>query len=450
VIHGSDRNAVRFEPIRSWSSGGSWVQRAGGPFQANAGQAGAGRAGPYRLCPPEAARRLANGFEAGLDAAALLLFPLLLVVPRGIAALASVAGLFAAGLLLTAGRPAPVRDFGRAIGLFAALLTWGGISILWSIDPWRSLEMTARLAGLFAAGFALALAADVIAAPARLGTCLVFGFAATVTLAVADLATHGALSRPFSTRFYQPSWLNQASITFAILLLPASAFLFGRGRRVAALLLGLAGAATICALAGTAAKVALGAGLPVALLCWRWRAATARIGALLAVLVILTAPLTFTRLERGAELVTTADEVKLSAGHRLLIWSFVGDRIAEHALAGWGLDSSRAIPGGKDPIQPGETWLPLHPHNAALQLWLELGVPGAVLLALVVGTLWLALAAARWPPWFAAAAGGSLATAFVATFATYGIWEEWWQGTLWLSLFLVRVMAHAAATGSEL
>ncbi|MGH7030999.1 MAG: hypothetical protein ACREEZ_11290, partial [Stellaceae bacterium] len=102
-----------------------------------------------------------------------------------------------------------------------------------------------------------------------------------------------------------------------------------------------------------------------------------------------------------------------------------------------------------DPIQPGETWLPLHPHNAALQLWLELGVPGAVFFALLVGCLWRALAAAKWPRLFAAAAGGSLATGFVATFATYGIWEEWWQGTLWFSLFVVLVMARVAAGAAD-
>ena len=35
------------------------------------------------------------------------------------------------------------------------------------------------------------------------------------------------------------------------------------------------------------------------------------------------------------------------------------------------------IPGGDAPIPegyPGQTMLPLHPHNAALQLWLELGI----------------------------------------------------------------------------
>jgi exopolysaccharide production protein ExoQ len=102
------------------------------------------------------------------------------------------------------------------------------------------------------------------------------------------------------------------------------------------------------------------------------------------------------------------------------------------------------MPGGSEPIEPGETWLPLHPHNAPLQLWLELGVPGAVLFALTAAYPWLALAAAEWPALFTAAAGAALTAAFVASLGTYGIWQEWWQGTLWFSLFLVLVMGRAA------
>ena len=88
--------------------------------------------------------------------------------------------------------------------------------------------------------------------------------------------------------------------------------------------------------------------------------------------------------------------------------------------------------------------MPLHPHNAALQLWLELGVPGAVLFALLVALAWQALAAAPWPRLFAAAAGASLAIALIACFASYGIWEEWWLATLWFSLFVTIVMARLA------
>jgi exopolysaccharide production protein ExoQ len=328
-------------------------------------------------------------------------------------------------------------------------LIWGGASAIWAIDPLRSLDQAARLAGIFAAGLALAVAAELISAPYRLTALLVAGCILGIGLATVDLATHGALSKPFSDRFYQDTWLNQASVTLAILLLPVSAVIVERGRRAGGLLFAAVAVATVWALAGTAAKVALAAGLPMAFLCYYWRARAARAAALVSMVLIISAPLTFARLERVSDLVATADAVKFSAGHRLLIWSFVGDRIAEHPLAGWGLDSSRAIPGGKDPIEAGATWLPLHPHNAPLQLWLELGVPGAALFALLTACAWLALARACWPRLLAAAAGGSLATGFVASFATYGIWQEWWQGTLWFSLFLILVMARATAGGGE-
>jgi O-antigen ligase len=395
-------------------------------------------------------RPLAGGCETGLGLTALLFLPLLVVAPRGAAPLAATAGLFGAGLAWSTGwRPALGAPLAVPAMLFATLLAWGVLSAAWSLDPARSLEQATRLAGLLVAALALAAAAGRVSAPRRLASFLLAGFVAAIVIAILDLATHGALSRPFSDRVYQPAWLNQASVAFAILLLPTSAALAATGHRFSGLVLAVLGAATIFVLAGTAAKTALACGLPIALLCWYRRAPVARVLAALTVLVVVTAPLTFARLDRISGMIHSADSVKLSAGHRLLIWSFVGDRIAEHPLRGWGLDSSRAIPGGRDLIRPNETWLPLHPHNAALQLWLELGVPGAVLFALLVGWVWLAFGRTGWPRFYAAAAGGSLATAFVASLATYGIWQEWWEGTLSFALFVVLVMARVAAAGAR-
>ncbi len=405
---------------------------------------------PAALPAPAIAKRLALWFEAGLDAAALLFFPLLVLVPRGVAALVSIAGALAAGLILATNRRAALRSYLAApAALLSSLLIWGTLSAFWSIDPLRSLDQAARLGGIFAAGLALVVAAGLLSRPRRLAAFQLAGFVAAIAMAAIDLATQGWLSKPFSDRFYQPAWLNQASVAFAVLLPPASALLIARGRKATGMLLAAAGAATIAALAGTAAKVALAAGVPIALLCCCSRVRVGRAAAVLSVLAIITAPLTFARLDRVSDLVETADTVKFSAVHRLLIWSFVGDRVAEHPLAGWGLDSSRSIPGGNDPIEAGATWLPLHPHNAPLQLWLELGVPGAVLFALLTGSLWLALGRVEWPRLFGAAAAGSLATAFVASLATYGIWQEWWQGTLWFSLFLVLVMARVASAADS-
>src|SRR5262249_36913840 len=156
----------------------------------------------------------------------------------------------------------------------------------------------------------------------------------------------------------------------------------------------------------------------------------ARIAAALSVAVILTAPLTLPRLDDIPGVMATADAVKSSAGHRLLIWSFIGDHIAERPLLGWGLDSARAIPGGKEEIRPGQNRFPPPPHTAGVRLGVELGLPGALLLALLCGWVWLRIAEAPCPPLYAAAAGGSLATATAVAFAGWGIWQEWWIGTL--------------------
>ncbi|MGH7111459.1 MAG: O-antigen ligase family protein [Stellaceae bacterium] len=380
--------------------------------------------------------------ETGLDLAALLFLPVLALVSHWLAPLEAIAGLFALGLALR-GRVIAWRDLAAPAAPFAVLVLWGVLSALWSIDPARSLLIALRLAGLFAAGLALLVSVPAIAEPERLLRCFFAGLLIALAILIIQRATGGLLTRPFFVRPFAAPQLNQASDTLAILALPMSATLWLRRRRGAPLLLLAATAAVIYGLVGTAAQACLVGGALAALPFTRWRRILAPAAALVSVLVIVTAPLTFARFAQIAPLLHTADEFKSSVPHRLLIWSFAGERIAEKPLLGWGLDSSRAIPGGKAWIRPTQSWLPLHPHNAPLQLWLELGVPGAVLLALVAARLWLALGRWRAPPLFAAAGAGALAAAFAETLGTYGMWEEWWVGTLWFALFLILVMARS-------
>jgi O-antigen ligase len=394
---------------------------------------------------PARARRW---LEAGLDICALLLPPVLVLVPHGVAPLAAFAGLCAAGLV-AANPPYRFESLRLPAAILAVLLLWGAASAMWSLDPGRSLILDMRLAGLFAAALALAAAAGRVAAPRRLVAFLIAGIAIGLVLSGYDLLSDGGLSGLVSVRAFRPFRLNQIAIGLGILALPVAALLVVHGQVIAALIAAAAIAGAVVLLEDAAAKAALLTSLPMAALLYRWRASVARIGAIVSVIGILTAPLTLPRLAQAPGLLAAADALKGSAGHRLLIWSFVGDRIAERPLTGWGLDAARAIPGGKDEVRPGLTRLPLHPHNAALQLWLELGVPGAALFALFVGWLWLRLATMPWPLIYAAAAGGSLTAMLAAAFAAYGIWQEWWLATLGLALFLILVMARAAEPSAE-
>jgi O-antigen ligase len=388
------------------------------------------------------AQRIGRLSEAGLDIAAFLLFPLLVVLPRGVAALVSIAGVCAAGIVVSAGRGRVSGTTGVAAAILGCLVVWGTASALWSVDPIRSLAVAVRLTGLLAAGLALAASAGQLAAPRRLTVLLCVGIALGIALVAIELATAGGLNSLVSDRAFRATRLNQASISFALLVMPAAAALACLGRRLFAMMLLAGTVATIYVLEGTAAKIVLLIGVAVGCLLYRMRRTVVGAALVISVGAAISAPLTFARLERLPGLAAAADGFKISAGHRLLIWSFAGDRIAERPLAGWGLDSSRAMPGGADPIRMGETWLPLHPHNAALQVWLELGVPGAVLFALLAALVWGALGRVEWPRRFTAAAGASLAIAFVGCFGTYGIWQEWWLGTLAFSLFLILVMAE--------
>jgi len=399
-----------------------------------------------------AVRPATSWLERGLDLAALAFLPVLALASHGLAGLEAIAGVLALGLVVQ-NRAAGQWDLVAPAAILVLLVLWGGVSAAWSPNAARSLLIAARLAGLFAAGLALVAAVPAIAEPRRLVRWFFAGIALGVAILAVQRMTGGLLTRPFFVRGFVAPQLNQASDTLAVLALPAGASLWHWRRPGAAALLVAAAAAAIYGLVGTAAQVSFVAGLVAAPLFHRWRAVLAQAAALVSVLVIVAAPLSFARLAQDGPLLHLTDHFKSSVPHRLLIWSFVGDRIAEKPLLGWGLDAARAIPGGTEWIRPGQPWLPLHPHNAPLQVWLELGVPGIVLFSLLVARLWRGLGAAPWPPLFAAAGAGALAAAFTETLATYGVWEEWWVGTLWLALFLILVMARTvptvSATGSS-
>jgi O-antigen ligase len=395
------------------------------------------------LIAAAAGKRARAGFELGLDVCAFLFLPILVLASRGAAPLAAVAGLCALGLTAPRGAVAWRRVRGLAL-LFAALVLWGLLSSLWAIEPTRSLLIAMRLAGLFAAGLALIAASDAIVVPERLLAWFITGLVIGLALTVVQFWSNGALTAPLSRRMFDEPALNHAEDGFVLLLLPLCAMLvLGRRYRLAGFLAAIT-LAVISLLVGDTAQIAFALGIIAALALYRCRAWLARGGAIASVVLILGAPVIFPPLANIEPVRRSAQEVKFSAWHRLEIWSFVGSRIAEKPLFGWGLDSSRAIPGGTALTPDGHQWLPLHPHNAPLQLWLELGVPGAALFAAFAARLWLALGSVPWPRLYAAAAGGSLVTALIIGLGSYGVWQEWWISSEFLTLFLILVMARLA------
>ena len=101
-------------------------------------------------------------------------------------------------------------------------------------------------------------------------------------------------------------------------------------------------------------------------------------------------------------------------------------------MLGWGFNTSRAIPGGKENLDRSETALPLHPHNAALQWRLELGLLGALFGA---GLFVVAAESARryGRNRIAQAAGtATVASAYCVAMLSFGAWQSWWLSGLFI------------------
>lgn len=124
------------------------------------------------------------------------------------------------------------------------------------------------------------------------------------------------------------------------------------------------------------------------------------------------------------------------AGARLEIWDFIARYIMKSPLHGFGIEATRLITDfdTQKIYHAGSTIL--HPHSMALQFWIEFGVIGALLASAILTYLvWVmatrfkpVLARIALPPFIAAMSVGSM---------SYGIWQGWWVGLLFLTAAFV-------------
>lgn len=124
---------------------------------------------------------------------------------------------------------------------------------------------------------------------------------------------------------------------------------------------------------------------------------------------------------------------KESWGARVAIWRFAAGKIAEQPWFGWGIDSSRMF----EPI-------PLHPHSAAMQVWLELGMVGAALAALFWAWLWARIGAVAERSRSDAGLFAAVAVAYLVIGAlSFGVWQEWWLALGALAVVICGVFRQA-------
>jgi O-antigen ligase len=393
-----------------------------------------------------------------LSVAAVLIVPVAALEPLWLTIIAGMAAL--AAILEHARRDEWPHLHHVLTGLLVALILWAAATSFWSIIPNRSASQAFELF-LFAAGLTILLSTALnLDAPGResLETFLMVGFAIGLLFVLSELATsgfvHAALSGILATdntdltRAKNLFNLNRVSSVMSIAVWVAVIPVWRRfGWIGAAVLVPVTGFA-ISQLQPGSPFLAIVAGAAIFAIAW-FAPRVAMTMLLIAVAVgLLMIPFIPELQPLLADMIRDLGLSEFSLHHRMEIWQFASEHSLARPFAGWGLDSSRLIGVGQVTIvddAPNVGFrnvdvLPLHPHNALLQAWLELGVVGALILAALFASVVLAIRRHVRGHLERAAAYALFVAAFINAELSFGIWQGWWISCNALAAILLTAL----------
>lgn len=343
------------------------------------------------------------------------------VGPLAFAVLAAVAGLSVLPLLR-------VRDDDRpaAIGLLVIVI-WSVGSAVWSPYKPESLEgaTAVKMIGEAVLYGALVSAGRVSLEHQRTIALriLAWGMAALGVLLTLEALSGAAIYQGLRVAMGDPIRPDLAIKNIAqggfVLTLLAPAAVLAAVRTERAPWLGLPMAAGIIGIAVAfgydALLIALLASAAAGGAVYAWPRIAPRVLAGLAAVFFLGAPVIVAVTRANGLFGALESSVPLSWSMRMGYWKHAADWIGDHPLRGWGLDASRMF-------APG---IQLHPHNAALQIWLELGLIGAMGAAVFFAATLANLSHSRRSASAAVAAATVIAYLTFSAFS-FGVWQEWW------------------------
>ena len=160
---------------------------------------------------------------------------------------------------------------------------------------------------------------------------------------------------------------------------------------------------------------------------------------ILAVLIIMAAPLLAYIASQYAQ--NPPGDVPLSWDHRLRMWGYCWNVIADNPLIGAGFDASRSFDEtyiAKDGREI--TTVSLHPHNAGVQIWTETGLIGALLASAVIASLIKPVQNFVQSRGHAGAVSGVIMATLIISSLTYGAWQFWWWGSVFFAVGTLHLL----------
>lgn len=329
----------------------------------------------------------------------------------------------------------PSKSLIPAFCLAPAIL--GLVSLAWADIPEEAMTRAGKVALTLLLGAFFLLAVSGLSSarikawspllPAIVGAgALLLGFDLFLGLPVLRLVSGVPEGMPFD-----PFHANRGVVVLSILFFPALAILkSSAGKNFSK----RAGAAALCA--------------AVCVMLWYGESQSAQMAFLLGVFILAVFPVNCNAAWKALAIglcfcVFAAPWIAKTAFHalsstlsgireaniapRLEIWDFVARRALENPVLGYGIEATRRMHFDTAEIYfKGNTVL--HPHNFALQIWVEFGALGALCAAAFL--YFMVLEIGRLPPFSARLSLATFIAALSVGATGYGLWQGWWLGAL--------------------
>lgn len=371
--------------------------------------------------------------------------------PRSLSFLPLVPGLIGYIVLSWQARKPFPLDKHLAI-LFAGITILSALSALWSVDPQETLERTVNTGGILLGGlvlFSFAKAQD-IRRTAGLYALLIL-YILTGLYIYFEYKSNMALSTIILGEPVNIWNFNRTITVYMVLLVPmivmASRIMADRQRAfVTAVILLICAGLPFWQTSSQTAQLTVLLGLMaygslLLLKGQRLRKFIMIASAVMLCALTLASPLipgpVMTMVDKGPS--DSNISYSANAPGRVEIWNFVASFIHENPLLGHGVEATRSL--------ESPTVLPynrvtsfLHPHNAYLQVWVEMGVPGAILACIAIVFILRRIYAAHpedQPLYY------GVFISLAALLSTgYGLWQSWQLGLLLASAALCLLLTR--------
>lgn len=321
--------------------------------------------------------------------------------------------------------------------LFLLFLLLGYASALWSPDSDVAVDRANKLVPFFTATIFLFLISNIMDQTAKIRILRFLPHAVFLTAILAvteyilDYPLYSLLRHVEEGEHLKPAILNRGTVFISLIVWPACLWLQRTGNKK--FILPLVGTTLLSALLVYSSQSAL-FGIASGILFWvlmgikTKRLFIIRATFIVIALCTLLSPWIATSIYRWQP--ESIKEWKAASAHqRLTIWNAVALETIEQPLYGYGLDATESL-GKKITQHTAEySWNDVyHPHNFALQIWVELGLAGVLFFLSFLYFLYKRICT------YDIATQQAMIACLMSSVSIgavgYSLWQSWWLGSL--------------------